>query len=561
MFRLIEHFFTIGTFISFFIFIYVIFLRILKKRVNPKLWRILCLVPLIISTIHFIIYFVPNNFIINRFIFMYFYSIIIALWQFLYKREKIFKISAILVIFLGFISFTFTFYGTIMDENIHNLNYHSYTKSFEKTISILKEEYVLNNHKKIDYDYLYHKYYPLIEQAESNNDEQLYFKTMFEFSKNFKDGHFQFSIYYTTLEETITKYNFMNDYSNKNYGFGTILLSDGTVAAILVDEDSEAYKQGIRDGMIITKKDGQNINEILNEIVTPIAAYPVLEDERLINSFYLFATGNEEIEVTFLNEENQEITIRVHSIDTLNTKPDELYNKILYYDSDLENLDTKMLDENTGYMYISHEMYSPFKGAIGYLIDDSSYLTKVVDQKIDYLIKQGMENLIIDLRANSGGYLTESTAIASLFTDDKYLVAKDAKYNSNLYDEFYLKGNGKYSDMEIIVLVNSDTASAGDILAYLFSQNPKAQLVGFTNSNNSAQSVGGIIFLSGGTSYITYPIYKSYDKNNQVFIDTNSSGVANVKLDYRISLTKENISEIIFTEDDYLLEYAIEMMK
>ncbi len=562
MFRLMWHFLSVGSMVSFIIFIFSIFLIFIKKKVSKKVWRILCFVPLIISIIHFIVYFTPNGFIISRFLFMYVFSILILLLQLIYNKEKIFKFSSIIIIILSFISFSMTFYGTIMDENIHNLNYYSYTDSFNKTISILKKEYVLNEHKKIDYDKLYSKYYPLIEQADKNNDEQLYFKTMFEFSKNFKDGHFQFEIYYTTLEEAVERYTFMDDYYDKDYGFASVLLSNGDVVAILVDEDSEAYNKGLRDGMIITKKDNIDILKVLDEIITPTESYPVLEDERLINSFYLFGSGSDIINVSFLNEESKEITISVHSTNNPPSKPDELYYKIMYYDTNLENLDTKMLDNNTGYIYISDEMYSPFKGAIGYLFDDSSYLTKIVDKKIQNLINQGMTNLIIDLRANSGGYMTESEAIASLFTNDNYLVSKDAKYNSNLYDKSYLKGNGKYANMNITILVNSDTSSAGDCLTYMFSKMPNAKIVGFTNSNNSAQSVGGIIFLSGGTSFISYPIYKSLDSNNKILIDTDSTGLANVKLDYRINLTQENIKEIFYSDEDYdyLLNFALQMM-
>ena len=548
--------------LSFIIFLLSVILIIIKKKVNKRLWCVLCFIPLAISIIHFIVYFVPNDFIIRNFLFMYIFSILFLVLPFIYNKEKIFKISSIIIIILGFISFFMTFYNTIMVENIHNLNYYSYTDSFNKTISILKKEYVLNEHKKIDYDKLYSKYYPLIEQAENENNEQLYYKTMFEFSKNFKDGHFGFEIYYTTLEETIRRLDFANDYYNKDYGFGSVLLSDGNIVAILVDENSEAYNKGLRDGMIITKKDNIDIHKVLDEIITNIGACPVLEDERLLNSFYLFGQGNDEINVSFLNEENEEITITIRATDNTTSKLDELYWKIMYQDYDLENLDTKMLDSNTGYIYVSNEMYSPFKGAVGYLFDDSSYLTKVVDEKLQNLINQGMTDLIIDLRVNSGGYFTESAAIASLFTNDSYLVLKDAKYFSNLYDKSYLRGNGKYSDMKITVLVNSDTASAGDCLAYLLSKNPNVRLVGFTNSNNSAQSVGGVIFLSGGTSVIYYPIYKSYGNDDKIFIDTDFTRMANIKLDYRINITKENIKDIFYSDEnyDYALNYAIQLM-
>ena len=83
-----------------------------------------------------------------------------------------------------------------------------------------------------------------------------------------------------------------NQYYNKDYGFGSILLSDGSVVAILVDKDSEAYKKGLRDGMIITKKDNVDIKEVMNDMVIPQKNYPVLVDELLFKSFYLLCLGS-----------------------------------------------------------------------------------------------------------------------------------------------------------------------------------------------------------------------------------------------------------------------------
>ena len=482
------------------------------------------------------------------------------LLQFFYDK-KIFKFSSIIIIILGFISFISVFYKTIELENIHNLYYYNYTDSFDKAISIFKKEYVLNEHKKIDYDQLRKKYYPALEQAEKNHDERLYYKTMFEFAKSFKDGHILHHNNATTLEEMAERRSFLEDYNNRDYGFASVLLSDGSIVAILVDEDSEAYNKGLRDGMVITKKGDVNIDEVLNEVITPLNSYPVLEDERLINSFYLFASGDDQVRVSFLDDNNKEVTIDVHSTNNPPTKADELYYKIMLDNSELEHLDTKMLDNNTGYIYIKHERYDNFRGAIGYLHDDASYLTKIVDKKIQDLKNQGATNLVIDLRGNGGGLLVESESIASFFTNDNYLVLKGAKYDSNLYDESFLKGNGKYANMNPIVLVDANTVSAGDLLVYMFSKIPNAKIIGFTNSNNSAQSVGGVIILSGGTSLISYPIHKSHGADDKILIDTDATRIANVKLGERINLTRDNIKEIFYSPDgyDYLLNYAIKI--
>ncbi len=395
----------------------------------------------------------------------------------------------------------------------------------------------------------------MIKQAEENNDEKLYMKTMYEFSSNFKDGHFIFNIF----DEQI-KNNFYKQYYNKDYGFGTILLSNGKVSAILVDKDSEAYKKGLRDGMIVTKKNNLNVEEVMRDIVIPKNNYPVLEDELLFKSFYLFATGNEKVNVTFINKDGKEKNIEVSSISDENNKPEKLWNKIMYYDEKLNNFDTKVINKNTGYIVINHENTDIFKALIGYGIDDASYyMDEILDKKIGNLVNQGVSTLIIDLRNNNGGYLVEAEAIASMFTKDSYLVLKEAKYNSNLYNKSYLKGNGKYSDLKLIVLVNSNTISSGDILTYLLKKNENTKVIGFTNSNNSSQSIGGLILLSGGKSSIVYPTYKALDENDNIFIDSDYNRDATLKLDVRLDLTKDNINDIVYSNDDYdyLLEYVV----
>lgn len=555
MYRLINHLFNINLVLLFVYLIIVIVLYIFKNKLNNKVSRVLCLSSMIIAIIHYIYYYVPGDFQFNIFLFIYIYPIFIIIWQLFKKFRKVFRVFFYLLVFFGMFGYILTYYVTLQLDNLHVLTRYRYTNSFNKIIEILKKEYVLNDHKKIDYNYLYDKYYSLIKQAEENNDEELYMKTMYEFSSNFKDGHFIFNIF----DEQI-KNNFYKQYYNKDYGFGTILLSNGKVSAILVDKDSEAYKKGLRDGMIITKKDNLNVEDVMRDIVIPKNNYPILEDELLFKSFYLFATGNEKVNVTFINKDGKEKNIEVSSISDENNKPEKLWNKIMYYDEKLNNFDTKVINKNTGYIVINHENTDIFKGLIGYGIDDASYyMDEILDKKIGNLVNQGISTLIIDLRNNNGGYLVEAEAIASMFTKDSYLVLKEAKYNSNLFNKSYLKGNGKYSDLKLIVLVNSNTISSGDILTYLLKKNENTKVIGFTNSNNSSQSIGGLILLSGGKFSIVYPTYKALDENNNVFIDSDYNRDATLKLDVRLDLTKDNINDIVYSNDDYdyLLEYVV----
>ena len=555
MYRLINHLFNISLLLLFVYLIIVIVLYIFKNKMNNKVSRVLCLSSMIIAIIHYIYYYVPDDFQVSIFLFIYIYPIFIIIWQLFKRFKKVFKVLFYILMFFGMFGYILTYYVTLQMDNLHVLTRYRYTNSFNKTIEILKKEYVLNDHKKIDYNYLYDKYYSLIKQAEENNDEELYMKTMYEFSSNFKDGHFIFNIFDENIKKKIYK-----QYYNKDYGFGTILLSNGNVAAILVDKNSEAYKKGLRDGMIITKKDNLNVEEAMRDIVIPKNNYPVLEDELLFKSFYLFATGNEKVNVTFINKDGKEKNIEVSSISDENNKPEKLWNKIMYYDEKLNNFDTKVINKNTGYIVVNHENTDIFKGLICYGIDDASYyMDEILDKKIGNLVNQGISTLIIDLRNNNGGYLVEAEAIASMFTKDSYLVLKEAKYNSNLFNKSYLKGNGKYSDLKLIVLVNSNTISSGDILTYLLKKNENTKVIGFTNSNNSSQSIGELILLSGGKFSIVYPTYKALDENNNVFIDSNYNRDATLKLDVRLDLTKDNINDIVYSNDDYdyLLEYVV----
>ena len=111
-------------------------------------------------------------------------------------------------------------------------------------------------------------------------------------------------------------------------------------------------------------------------------------------------------------------------------------------------------------------------------------------------------------------------------------------------------------EVTVIVLVNSDTVSAGDALTYLLSKYNNVTIMGFTTSNNSCQSVGGIIFLTNGDIVINYPIYKMLDLNNNVFIDPDKYGNPTIELDIKIPITKDNIYDIFYNYNDYALEYA-----
>lgn len=548
--------------------IFIVILVLDKKIKNNRKWvRIICFIPIVLSIIHFLIFNLhnANMYLFIIFLYTYILSFIVGIFGFLINKKKIIKnIFSIVLIILLILNIIHVIFISCTFSNIHNLTYQSYTESFKNALKILEKEYANSEHKKIDYDYLYEKYYPNIELAEKTNDKLLYNKTIAEFGNEFKDAHAGTSLVppkNITEEWYDENLSFFDELYNRNYGFTTIKLSDGTIIASYVNPESEAYLKGLRDGMTITKKDGVDINLVLtnlSDFVYPLSA--VLETETFYKSFYLFANGNDQTDVSYIDENGIEQTITVSDIgepldDSLLGKIQDVTN---YYE-DIKNLDTKIVGENIGYIYIKNEAYDSKKAILAYVTGNVNYLKKTITSKLNELKKQGMEKLVIDLRNNGGGYYSEANAITELFTDKTFTYSKMSKYKSNRADYQKVKGTGEFKNLEVVVLINSECASAGDILVDLLKRCENVTVIGFTASNNIAAATGGYIYLTNGDSVILYPIWNTLDLDGNILIDTDDTRKANVEPDIYVPLTKESVKEL-YNDSDYLLNYAIELL-
>ncbi len=95
--------------------------------------------------------------------------------------------------------------------------------------------------------------------------------------------------------------------------------------------------------------------------------------------------------------------------------------------------------------------------------DDYRSTTKDVTRLIDELVSEDIIGLIIDLRANGGGSLSEATQLTGLFIDSGPVVqVKDTTGRVSL--EFD-KDKGVAYDGPLVVLVDGNSASASEIFA------------------------------------------------------------------------------------------------
>ncbi|HNJ58334.1 MAG TPA: S41 family peptidase [Chitinophagaceae bacterium] len=98
-------------------------------------------------------------------------------------------------------------------------------------------------------------------------------------------------------------------------------------------------------------------------------------------------------------------------------------------------------------------------------------------EQLEKLQKEGMKNLILDLRGNTGGLLNEAVDIADEFLSNNKLVvytegAKSARY------EFKCKRDGLFEEGKLIILVDETSASASEVLAGALQDWDRATIIG-----------------------------------------------------------------------------------
>lgn len=121
-----------------------------------------------------------------------------------------------------------------------------------------------------------------------------------------------------------------------------------------------------------------------------------------------------------------------------------------------------MIGKNTGYIKLSRFAATTFD-------EFTDALSK--------LKKEGMTQLIFDLRDNPGGYLDAATAIADEFLDDeKLIVYTQGKSRPKAVYNASAKGN--FETGKVVVMIDEGSASASEIIAGALQDWDRATIVG-----------------------------------------------------------------------------------
>lgn len=91
--------------------------------------------------------------------------------------------------------------------------------------------------------------------------------------------------------------------------------------------------------------------------------------------------------------------------------------------------------------------------------------------------RQGVEGIVLDLRNNGGGFLTEASCVAGLFSGENHIAAKVR----NLKEDSVLlmkTDHQQVTKLNLVVLINSFTASVAEVVAGFFQEIQRAWIVG-----------------------------------------------------------------------------------
>lgn len=137
----------------------------------------------------------------------------------------------------------------------------------------------------------------------------------------------------------------------------------------------------------------------------------------------------------------------------------------------------KLIEIVRGKVTINPVSYS-IKNGIGYIKLDTfnSNASQFVDSALDAMDKQGIKKIILDLRNNPGGEVSQAAAIAGRFVPKGLITKLDFKSEA-VQDQMY------YSDLpeikyKLAVLVNGNSASASEIVAGAIQDTKAGTLIG-----------------------------------------------------------------------------------
>jgi carboxyl-terminal processing protease len=129
-----------------------------------------------------------------------------------------------------------------------------------------------------------------------------------------------------------------------------------------------------------------------------------------------------------------------------------------------------------------------------------------VERRASLLLRRGARALVLDLRGNPGGLLSQAVATVSLFVEDGVVcVTEGDDHGRRVYE---VAGSAPFADVPLVVLVDGRSASAAEIVAAALDDHERALVVGRRTYGKAA--VQSVHELSNGAALkLTTAIFRT----------------------------------------------------
>jgi carboxyl-terminal processing protease len=277
-------------------------------------------------------------------------------------------------------------------------------------------------------------------------------------------------------------------------------VEDGQVVIVEPMDGTPAAKAGLKQGDRIAKIDGQStqgltLQEAVRRMRGPVGSRLVLGIAR---------HGGVEIEDISLTRAKIEI----------------------------KTVDSQLLDGRIGYVKVRgfHET-----------------TLQEMEKALNRLTQQKMEGLVLDLRNNPGGLLSQSVKVCNLFVDEGLIVVSTEGRVRNQNSRFMANGGGQYRQYPLIVLINAGSASGSEIVAGALQDLQKATIIGTKSyGKGSVQTIFPLQDGSGlrlTTAHYFTPSGRSIDHVGIVpDIELSNEGKEDRQLDMAHAIMKEALA-------------------
>lgn len=252
-------------------------------------------------------------------------------------------------------------------------------------------------------------------------------------------------------------------------------LGSDMVRVITPLRGSPAYKAGVQAG----------------DLIVGVTNFVDKEGNRLENPEYLSTKGMSIRDVVnkILGKEGTEVQLHIEREMADGTKK-QLQFKLTRSRIEVETVFGVRRKPDDSWDY-----YIDPQNKIGYirLSQFARFTARDLQRALEELSQTGLNGLILDLRFNPGGYLDQAVKVSDLFVDDGLIVKVKPRRGKEV--EFTGEHEGSYLKFPLVVLINSGSASASEIVSACIQDHGRGVIMGERSfGKGSVQTITEVVF-------------------------------------------------------------------